>query len=189
MRAMTWWDHETDSIWSQPWGMAISGQLEGTELELIPAGIVPWGTWLADHPDSLVLKVAVTGLFGAPFRNAFVIGVTLGEQAKAYPFQLASNDRIINDRIGTDPVLVLADPDTKAINIYNRNLGGRDLEFILREDRLTDTETQSTWNQATGNATQGPLRGEVLRRVPYITSFDWAWEDFYPHSDFYGAEG
>ena len=71
----------------------------------------------------------------------------------------------------------------------DRLLGGRDLEFILREERLTDTETQSTWDQATGNATQGPLRGEVLRRVPYITSFDWAWEDFYPHSDFYEAEG
>ncbi len=29
MRAMTWWDHETNSIWSQPWGMSIAGELEG----------------------------------------------------------------------------------------------------------------------------------------------------------------
>ena len=188
MRAMTWWDHETDSIWSQPWGMAISGPLEGTQLDLIPAGIVPWGTWLADHPDSLVLKVAATGLFGAPFRNAFVIGITLGDHAKAYPFQSASNDRVINDWIGTVPVLVLADPDTKAINTYNRNVAGRELEFILQDTELVDTETQTTWDPATGSAVEGPLRGELLQRVPYITSFDWAWEDFYPHSDFYESE-
>ena len=37
MRAMTWWDHKTESIWSQPWGMAIDGPLEGTRLKLIPA--------------------------------------------------------------------------------------------------------------------------------------------------------
>ena len=53
MRAMTWWDHETDSIWSQPWGRAIVGQLEGTRLDQIPAAIMRWSVWLADQPDTL----------------------------------------------------------------------------------------------------------------------------------------
>jgi hypothetical protein len=42
--AMTWWDHQTQSVWSQVWGQAIAGPLKGTTLELIPASIVPWRT-------------------------------------------------------------------------------------------------------------------------------------------------
>ena len=42
MNAMTWWDHQTQSVWSQVWGQSIAGQLKGTTLELIPASIVPW---------------------------------------------------------------------------------------------------------------------------------------------------
>ncbi len=55
MSAMTWWDHETESIWSQPWGSAIGGDLEGESLTLLPAEVVPWSTWLASHPDTTVL--------------------------------------------------------------------------------------------------------------------------------------
>ena len=53
--AMTWWDHGTGSIWAQPWGTAILGPLKDTALTLIPASVVPWSTWLAEHPDSTVV--------------------------------------------------------------------------------------------------------------------------------------
>jgi hypothetical protein len=33
---MTWWDWETQSIWSQPWGAAIDGELTGARLTLLP---------------------------------------------------------------------------------------------------------------------------------------------------------
>jgi hypothetical protein len=45
MNAMTWWDHESESVWSQPWGRAIAGPLKGIELELLPSELVPWETW------------------------------------------------------------------------------------------------------------------------------------------------
>ena len=61
----------------------------------------------------------------------------------------------------------------------------QELEFNLLEDALVDIQTGSTWDMAKGIAVDGPLRGAVLQRVPYITSFDWAWEDFYPHTEFY----
>ena len=53
---MTWWDHETDSVWSQPIGTAIQGSYRGTRLVMIPAAVVPWGTWRAEHPETLVLE-------------------------------------------------------------------------------------------------------------------------------------
>ena len=41
MSAMTWFDHETESLWSQPIGTALSGPYEGVRLEMIPAAVVP----------------------------------------------------------------------------------------------------------------------------------------------------
>ena len=185
--AMTWWDHETDSIWSQPWGIAIDGELKGVELDMIPASVVPWATWLADHPETLVLETirGAYGLVREGFTSDYVIGVTLGEYAKAYPFAAASREGVINDRLGPFPVVVLADKGTKAVNVYLRRVGEEELEFVSLDGRLVDRQTGRTWDRARGFAVEGPLRGELLKQLPYMTSFDWAWEDFYPHSEFY----
>ena len=189
MRAMTWWDHETNSVWSQPWGMSIGGDLAGTRLVLIPAAIGPWDAWLADHPDTLVLQSQGGGF--APrrqgFTSEFVIGIALGEYAKAYPFSRASGEGAVNDRIGPYAVVVVADAETKAIYSFLRRAADQELEFTLSDDVLVDVQTGSKWDLAKGIAIEGPLRGEVLQRVPYITAYDWAWEDFYPHTEFYDS--
>ena len=187
MRAMTWYDHETQSIWSQPWGMAIAGSFDGTRLQQIPAGIVPWDAWLEEHPNTLVLKTE-SGFFGPRrqhFKDGFVIGIALGEAAKAYPFTRASDEGVVNDLIGPFPVVVLADKETKSVYSYVRKGGDQVLEFMLQDGILIDVQTGSSWDVARGIAIDGPLRGEVLQGVPYSSAYDWAWEDFYPHSDFY----
>ena len=50
--AMTWFDHETKSLWSQPTGTALEGQYEGIRLNMLAAQVLPWATWM--------LLVAVT---------------------------------------------------------------------------------------------------------------------------------
>jgi hypothetical protein len=55
MRAMTWFDHETDSIWSQPTGTALDGDCAGVRLEMIPVTVMPWATCKKVHPKTLVL--------------------------------------------------------------------------------------------------------------------------------------
>ncbi len=57
MNAMTWYDHRTESIWSQPWGMAISGPMKGTQLRMLPVSLEPWGAWRSTHPDTLVVDI------------------------------------------------------------------------------------------------------------------------------------
>ena len=192
MNAMTWWDHETDSIWSQPWGLAIGGPLKGTRLEMIAASITPWAPWLADHPDTLALHLEVGRLgIGPPrerFNDRYVIGVTLGEHAKGYPFRLASRQGVINDWLGPSPVLVLAVATTGAVHVYLRRVEGKELEFTMRDGELIDRQTGSTWNTSRGIAVDGPLKGTLLKQVPYMSAYDWAWKDFYPHSEFYGQD-
>ena len=186
MRAMTWWDHKTESVWSQPWGTAIRGPLEGTRLSQIPAGIVPWAAWQAEHPETLVLDLP--GYGGRRFSSDFVIGIALGEHAKAYPFEITSEEAVVNDQVGEFPILLLVDAETKAVHAFLRKAMDADLVFALQEGRLVDLQTGSIWDATKGIAIDGALRGEVLQKVPYITSFDWAWEDFYPHTEFFQAK-
>ena len=190
-QAMTWWDHETESVWSQPIGTAIQGPYTGTRLEMIPAAVLPWGTWKAEHPDTLVLEVS--GRFGIeydPFGprtiDTYVLGVALGEHVKAYRWKTVSELVVVNDLIGDVPVLVYANPADRAAHIFVRLIGDAVLEFEWRQEELRDRATGSLWDPASGIGLTGPLRGEVLRKVPYSTAFDWAWRDFYPDSEFYG---
>lgn len=48
--AMTWWDHGTGSVWSQPLGEAIVGPMKGDRLELMASQLSSWSTWKQEHP-------------------------------------------------------------------------------------------------------------------------------------------
>ena len=56
MNAMTWFDHETDSIWSQPVGLAFEGPLRGTQLKLLPFQLTTWSNWFDNYLPKRVLE-------------------------------------------------------------------------------------------------------------------------------------
>ena len=47
---------------------------------------------------------------------------------------------------------------------------------------------ESVWDTTRGVAVDGPLKGTLLQQLPYVTSFDWAWLDFFPHTEVYGGD-
>lgn len=191
MNAMTWWDHKTESIWSQVWGRSIEGPLKGTGLELLTSSTAPWGTWKAQHPNTLLMTNSLGGFrLGrrARFQPNYVIGIEFDGFAKAYPYPVAERERVINDEIGGRPVLIYVDPETHAVSTFFRLADEQTLIFALQDGQLVDRETGSVWDPVRGLATSGPLQGIALRSVPYVPAFDWAWRDFYPHSDLYAGE-
>jgi len=188
---MTWYDHETNSIWSQPWGRALVGPLKGTQLRVLPFSLVPYGTWLAEHPDTLVLFTG--GGFGRYGRQSprddFVAGVAIGDVARAYPFDVLREQPVINDVLNGIPLVVHTNPETRSIHIFVRQLSdGTLLTFGGDGERMVDDQTGSIWDPVRGLATEGELIGQGLREIPYVSAFDWAWQDFYPESDFYAVE-
>ncbi len=187
MNAMTWFDHETGSIWSQPWGTAISGPLKGARLDMIPISLAPWASWKAEHPETLALATAGRrfGRSRSFPHDDFVVGVVLEDNVKAYRYTEAVKERVINDSVGPHPVVVLGDPETRDIHIYLRDTGRQVLTFALRDGKLVDNETGTAWDAARGLGQQGPLKGTLLKEIPYSSAFDWAWLDFYPNSSFY----
>lgn len=86
--AMTWFDHETGSIWSQPLGKALVGPRFGAALSLMPSQLTTWREWVKAHPETAVLTVAHPS---PPFRGRrpgqeHVAGVIIGDTAAAWPY-------------------------------------------------------------------------------------------------------
>lgn len=187
MNAMTWFDHTTGSVWSQVWGRSIDGPLKGTELELLPSQTIPWGSWKAEHPETLLMingsgKMRFTG---ERFFPGYVIGVALDGDAKAYPYEAAAQARVINDSLGEIPLVVVVNPETQAVSVFVRNVDGRDLTLRWADGLLEDEETGSQWDPARGVSFTGPLQGKSLRPIPYTPAFPDSWRDFYPQSEFF----
>lgn len=53
--ALVMYDRQTESLWAHYTGQAIAGALTGSQLELIPVATVAWETFLAEHPNGLVM--------------------------------------------------------------------------------------------------------------------------------------
>jgi hypothetical protein len=53
---LMFFDHETESLWSQLRGGAVAGPLAGTSLRLLPVTMTTWRSWKAEHPQTLVLS-------------------------------------------------------------------------------------------------------------------------------------
>jgi hypothetical protein len=117
------------------------------------------------------------------FQPNFVIGLVLADQAKAYYFVDVERAGVVNDALGDVPVSVIVRDGS--YHAFIRQVDERVLTFRFNGDQLVDEETGSGWDVNRGLAVTGPLQGEGLRPVPSLSSYDWAWEDFYPSAEFY----
>jgi hypothetical protein len=185
MNAMTWYDHETQSVWSQPVGLAFRGPLKGTQLELLPFQLTTWSNWVESYPDTLVMVNDVNrlGNIRQGFQPNFVIGLIIDDQAKAYYYEDVEAAGVINDTLAEVPIIVWA--ENNDYTAYIRKLGNQTLTFKIDNGLLVDQETGSVWDISRGLAKDGPLTGEGLQPVPSLSSYDWAFRDFYPGADFY----
>jgi hypothetical protein len=91
--------------------------------------------------------------------------------ARAYPIRILVWHEIVNDRIGGRPIAVSYCPLCNSTVAFDRRLDDRVLDFgttgNLRNSDLVmyDRQTESWWQQLTGEAVVGELSGERLRTV------------------------
>ena len=101
-----------------------------------------------------------------------VIAVSHDEVAKAYPLQILIWHEIVNDTVGGEPLTITFCPLCNSAVAFKRRLGSRVLDFgttgRLRHSDLImwDRQTESWWQQLTGEAIIGALAGERLEAVP-----------------------
>ena len=117
-----------------------------------------------------------------------VIALELNGEAKAYPLQILLWHEIVNDELGDVPVTVTYCPLCNSAVVFERTLDGTVYDFgvsgNLRNSDLImwDRQTQSWWQQLTGEAIAGELAGAQLRFVPAQVVSWAAFADEYPNA-------
>ena len=125
--AMTWFDHTTGSIWSQPIGRALVGELRGAALTQIPSTLDTWAGFSTRHPETMVLANGLNSprLILATPRENWVIGLVLGEASAAVDVGHARAAGLVHLMVGDEPVLVWVDEATGTVRAYLRRLADR----------------------------------------------------------------
>jgi hypothetical protein len=116
-----------------------------------------------------------------------LLGVTSGGLAKAYPAGDLSQHGAVFDELPDGPISVTWCGVCNTGLVFRAKVKGRTLHF--QYDRMVganevqkDLETGTSWQQATGEAIDGPLKGTRLTLYPAIRT-TWAeWRRRYPHT-------
>jgi hypothetical protein len=110
-----------------------------------------------------------------------VIALELNGDARAYPLGILTRHEIVNDVVGGVPVAVTFCPLCNSAIVFQRELDGVVYEFgvsgFLRNSDMVmfDRQTDTWWQQFTGDAVVGELTGSLLDVVP---SSVVSWGDF-----------
>ena len=133
------YDKETESLWSQIKMEAVTGPMTGRKLELLPLEHTTWADWQLKHPQTTVLSqrtgyrrdyardpygdyeqnnrifFPVAHEDSRLHRKAWVLGVMVNGQTKAYPFQsLAQAPQPLEDEAGGQKIWINYDSQNQS---------------------------------------------------------------------------
>ena len=204
-------DAETGSWWQQVSGEAIQGKLKGQKLQDILSDEVTFGIWKRENPNGRVLrpneKILTEGKYEsadwekqvAKLRvttsakldsslepRALVVGLTIGDKAKAYPFSVIEKQSPILDLIGGKEIVIILGADQKSVRAFERTIDGKTLEFFMKPDssEIVDAETGSTWDFS-GKAVSGELSGKQLDKIATLKDYWFDWKTYHPETQLY----
>ena len=118
-----------------------------------------------------------------------VITLNFNGEARAYPIQVLMWHEIVNDSLGGKPVAVTFCPLCNTAIAYDREINELVVDFgttgRLRYSNMImyDRQTETWWQQGTGEAIVGELLGTNLEELPAVMI---SWKDFkniYPDGD------
>jgi hypothetical protein len=207
-------DSETGSYWQQIGGECFEGPMKGKRLTMVLFLFTTWNEWRTQHPDTVALvpepahkkgydemgqRIASIqyGSIKNPGRPlireadsrlpnyAEVIGIEVGSAHKAYPATILSEERVVNDQVGSTPILLIDSPASDTVIAFSRAITGRTLTFRPAQNGdIVDQETNSQWSPY-GECTLGKLKGQKLQRIIVQPGFWFAWAEFFPDTQVY----
>lgn len=204
-------DRETQSLWSNLTGEPVIGRLAQNPigLEVLPLTLTTWGEWRWRHPSTTVLDLEPLAFYypfdyqpgaadearsGVSFpvwkkdhrleRSEEVYALRVNENAKAFVVEAALSAGVVNDAVGSLPVVLVADSRSGSIRVYER--GERSFRWN-EEDRLVD-DRERAWSLTEEALVLANETGEVdqLERLPGHVAFWFGWYGFYPDTEVWG---
>jgi hypothetical protein len=208
-------DEQTGTFWQQINGLAVSGPLAGRSLELVPSDELTFGLWKAEQPSATILqdskefasqyakkdwdvrmqKTPTVLSYAQPGLNprTLVLGVHAFGAARAYPHDAVMKEKLVQDRLGGVPVLIVVGPDGQSMRGFRSQLPGanRDLEFYRLDDGgpaiMMDDATGSRWNFQ-GCAVEGKATGSCLERIEIVRDYWFDWRHYNPGGSVFSAK-
>lgn len=125
-RNLLLYDHETDSLWSQLAGKAVTGPLAGTSLRLLPVTETTWSRWKGEHPATLVLSFQ-TGFqrdySRDPYRDwqldrRLSLVLSYKGVTTIYPYSELKKARPpLKDELAALPITIVFDPKNQVVTV------------------------------------------------------------------------
>ena len=187
-------DEETGSFWQQISGKAVSGPLRGQQLELVRSEELSFGLWRSENPRGLVLtpmaqfteeyepkdwekrmlraRTVVDTRDSGLAPRSLMLGADWQGVSRAYPLERVLVQKLVQDQIGSVPVIVVVGPDRQSVRAFV----AKGSDYYRREDgTIMDSTTGSEWNFK-GCAVAGPAAGRCLESVPLLKDYWFDWE-------------
>jgi hypothetical protein len=185
-------DKTTGSWWRQATGEAVAGPRRGRTLAEYPSLQITLAQWLALHPTSLIMqpdpalrdnyaksfdyetgasRKALTGTDTVSWHDkAWVVGVALNGESKAYDWNRLRRERAVNDELGGRPIVIALASDSASFFAFERPDVGT--HFALRNDSLAAPTGTYALN---GRGVNGSLQ-------PVFASQEFwhSWRTFHP---------
>jgi hypothetical protein len=156
----------------------------------ITASRLQWGGVLRggipELNDAATISVAEADYMVA---DEVVFGAVVNGEARAYPVRILGHHELANDTLGGEAVSLVYCTLCRTPVFYRRLVAGQVLDFetsgLLENSNkvMVDVQTDSLWNQLTGEAFAGPLRGTVLERLPMTVTTWGDWVARHPDTD------
>ena len=205
-------DEETGTYWQQISGRAVSGPLAGRQLAFYPSEELSFSGWKTEEPNGTVLmdvagftsdyaakdwdvrmKKAPTVLsYAEPGLTPrdLMLGLHGFGASRAFPYDLVVKEKLVQDRLGTEPLLLVVGRDGRSLRAFRRRIGTATYEFYrILDDKapalFMDSETGSQWNFQ-GCAISGRLQGTCLARLELIKDYWFDWRHYNPATTVYG---
>ncbi len=164
------YDRKTDSYWTQIGGLAIVGELTGTQLEAVSIDTVVWRDWKKTHPESEVLSQD-TGFsrdygrdpYGNYYEDSFILFSVENEDDRIHPKTIIFGIEVNGE------FSAYTEDDLKKKPIIKDTVGGVDIEVRRKRD-------------GTVKITEAESGREIVKE----RDFWFAWYAFHPKTKLYG---
>lgn len=188
-------DKTTKSWWRQATGEAIAGRLKGQSLPELQSNQMSLQKWLALNPKSLIMQVDknfkteydslsnyesgkrkgnLTRRDTLSWKDkSWIVGITVGNQSKAYDWNDFIKKRIIHDVINNKPIVLVLANDKKSFIALERN--NKEQKFTLEGNQLNDGQNSYTFLGKSAN----PLINE-LKSIKAYQEYWHSWRTFHP---------
>jgi len=142
------------------------------------------------QPEQFVLSAAADNRVDS---NRLVIGIDINGESKAYPVRFLGYHHQVQDIVGGKPVLVTYCTVCRTGRVFEPIVGGKKETFRLVgmdhfNAMLEDATTKSWWQQATGKAVAGKLKGGQLPEVLSTQTSLAQWMALHPDSKIMQAD-